>query len=84
MRGGVKDERNEDYVLTARAKGITGVGADPVGFGAWEVGVTFGVLYGLGPATATVRAAALSVMERPFIDAAHKRHRPPSVVLFLT
>ncbi|MFP4073100.1 MAG: ABC transporter permease [Actinomycetota bacterium] len=49
---------------------IIGVGADPVGFGAWEVGVTFGVLYGLGPATATVRTAALSVMERPFIDAA--------------
>lgn len=49
---------------------IIGVGADPAGFGAWEVGVTFGVLYGLGPATATVRAAALSVMERPFIAAA--------------
>lgn len=49
---------------------IIGVGADVSGFGAWQVGLTFGVLYGLGPATATVRAAALSVMGRPFIDAA--------------
>jgi peptide/nickel transport system permease protein len=34
------------------------------------VGITFGILYGLGPATATVRAAALGVMAKPFIDAA--------------
>jgi peptide/nickel transport system permease protein len=49
---------------------IIGVGADSASFGALEVGLTFGVLYGLGPATATVRVAALSVMEKPFIDAA--------------
>lgn len=49
---------------------IIGIGADLTSFGALDVGVTFGVLFGLGPATATVRAAALSVMERPFIDAA--------------
>lgn len=48
---------------------IIGVGQDPEHFGALEVGITFGILYGLGPATATVRAAALSVMARPFIDA---------------
>jgi peptide/nickel transport system permease protein len=49
---------------------IIGVGADSASFGALEVGLTFGVLYGLGPATATVRVAALSVMEKPFIAAA--------------
>lgn len=49
---------------------IIGVGQDPGDFGALAVGLTFGVLYGLGPATATVRAAALGVMAKPFIDAA--------------
>lgn len=49
---------------------VIGIGADLTAFSALDVGITFGVLYGLGPATATVRAAALSVMERPFIDAA--------------
>lgn len=39
-------------------------------FGALHVGISFGLLYGLGPATATVRAAALGVVTRPFIDAA--------------
>lgn len=48
---------------------IIGIGQDPADFGAIEVGLTFGVLYGLGPATATVRAAGLGVMARPFIDA---------------
>ena len=49
---------------------IIGVGQAPGEFGALAVGITFGVLYGLGPATATVRAAALGVMAKPFIDAA--------------
>ncbi len=49
---------------------IIGVGQDPGDFGALAVGITFGILYGLGPATATVRAAALGVMAKPFIDAA--------------
>lgn len=39
-------------------------------FGAFQIGLTFGVLYGMGPATAAVRAAALTVMAKPFIDAA--------------
>lgn len=39
-------------------------------FGALQVGASFGILYGLGPATATVRAAAMSVASRPFMDAA--------------
>lgn len=49
---------------------ILGVGRANDEFGALEVGLTFGVIYGLGPATATVRAAALSVMSKPFIEAA--------------
>lgn len=49
---------------------IIGMGRGPGEFGALAVGVTFGVIYGLGPATGTVRAAALSVMSKPFIDAA--------------
>lgn len=48
---------------------IIGVGQDPSDFGALEVGITFGVIYGLGPGTATVRAAALGVMAKSFIDA---------------
>lgn len=49
---------------------IIGVGRPDEEFGALEVGVTFGLIYGLGPATATVRAAALTVMTKPFIEAA--------------
>ncbi|HEX2152368.1 MAG TPA: ABC transporter permease [Acidimicrobiia bacterium] len=49
---------------------ILGVGRSNAEFGAWTVGLTFGVIYALGPATATVRAAALTVMVRPFVDAA--------------
>lgn len=39
-------------------------------FGALHVGLSFGLLYGLGPATATVRAAAGEIVVRPFMDAA--------------
>lgn len=49
---------------------ILGVGRSNAEFGALHVGISFGIIYGLGPATATVRAAALSVMAKPFMDAA--------------
>jgi peptide/nickel transport system permease protein len=39
-------------------------------FGALHAGLAFGVLYGLGPATATVRATAMTVTVKPFMDAA--------------
>ena len=39
-------------------------------FGSLQVGFSFGLLYGLGPATGTVRAAAQAVVVRPFMDAA--------------
>jgi peptide/nickel transport system permease protein len=49
---------------------ILGIGRPNNEFGALQVGLSFGILYGLGPATATVRAAALTVVARPFMDAA--------------
>jgi peptide/nickel transport system permease protein len=49
---------------------ILGIGRPNDEFGALQVGLSFGILYGLGPATATVRAAALTVVARPFMDAA--------------
>jgi len=49
---------------------IVGIGRPNDEFGALQVGLSFGILYGLGPATATVRAAALTVVARPFMDAA--------------
>ncbi|HVM24052.1 MAG TPA: ABC transporter permease [Candidatus Limnocylindrales bacterium] len=49
---------------------ILGIGRPDEEFGALHVGLSFGVLYGLGPATATVRAAAMTVVARPFMDAA--------------
>ncbi len=49
---------------------VLGISRSDEDFGALHVGITFGVIYGLGPATATVRAAALTVVARPFMDAA--------------
>jgi len=39
-------------------------------FGSLHIGLSFGLLYGLGPATGTVRTAAQAVVVRPFMDAA--------------
>jgi peptide/nickel transport system permease protein len=49
---------------------VLGIGRPNEAFGAVQVGVSFGIVYGLGPATATVRAAALTVVAKPFMDAA--------------
>ena len=49
---------------------IVGIGRSNEEFGSLQVGLTFGVLYGLGPATATVRAATMTVAAHPFIEAA--------------
>ena len=49
---------------------VLGISRSNEEFGALHVGLSFGVIYGLGPATATVRAAALTVAARPFMDAA--------------
>lgn len=49
---------------------VLGIGRPDSEFGALQVGLSFGILYGLGPATATVRAAALTVVAHPFMDAA--------------
>lgn len=49
---------------------VLGISRSNDEFGALHVGLSFGVLYGLGPATATVRAAAMTVVAKPFMDAA--------------
>lgn len=49
---------------------VLGIGRTNEEFGALQVGLSFGILYGLGPATATMRASALTVVARPFMDAA--------------
>lgn len=49
---------------------VLGVGRPDEQFGSLAVGVSFGVVYGLGPATAAVRAAGLTTMAKPFIDSA--------------
>ena len=49
---------------------VLGIGRSNDEFGAVQLGLSFGILYGLGPATATVRAAAMTVVARPFMDAA--------------
>lgn len=49
---------------------VLGISRSNEEFGALHVGLTFGVLYGLGPAVATVRAAGMTVVARPFMDAA--------------
>jgi peptide/nickel transport system permease protein len=49
---------------------VLGISRPDDEFGALQVGVSFGVIYGLGPATATVRAAAMTVVTKPFMDAA--------------
>ena len=49
---------------------VLGISRSDEEFGALHVGLTFGVIYGLGPATATIRAAAMTVVARPFMDSA--------------
>lgn len=49
---------------------ILGISRSNEAFGPLQVGLSFGVIYGLGPATATVRAAAMSVMAKSFVESA--------------
>jgi len=49
---------------------ILGISRPNAEFGALHVGITFGVIYGFGPAVATVRAAAMTIVAKPFMDAA--------------
>lgn len=46
------------------------VGWGRASFGTIDAGLLFGILYGLGPAVLVIRARALSVTVKPFIDAA--------------
>ena len=49
---------------------VLGISRSDAEFGTIHVGLSFGVIYGLGPATATVRAAAMTVVAKGFMDAA--------------
>jgi peptide/nickel transport system permease protein len=49
---------------------VIGIWRPGTEFGALQLGLSFGILYGLGPATATVRTAAEEIVVRPFMDAA--------------
>jgi peptide/nickel transport system permease protein len=49
---------------------VIGIWRPGTEFGALQLGLSFGILYGLGPATATVRTAADEIAVRPFMDAA--------------
>ena len=49
---------------------IIGIWRPGTEFGALQVGLTFGIIYGLGPATGTVRTAAEAIVLRPFMDSA--------------
>ena len=46
------------------------VGIGQPAFGMVDAGLLFGLLYGLGPAALVIRSRALSIIEKPFIDAA--------------
>jgi peptide/nickel transport system permease protein len=43
----------------------------------FELGLLYGLFFGLGPATIVVRSRAIAVMERPFIDAARSAGGSP-------
>ena len=58
---------------------IVGVGRPDETFGAVQVGAVFGLVYGLGPATAAVRAAGLVVMAKPFVEAARLVQYPDQI-----
>ena len=50
-------------------------------FGPIELGLLYGLFYGLGPATIVVRARALSVMEKPYIEAARSAGGGPRWII---
>lgn len=56
------------------------VGLGRPAFGPIDAGLLFGLLYGLGPATLLLRSRALSVMEKPFIEAARGAGSGPAHV----
>ena len=57
------------------------VGVGKPAFGMIDAGLLFGVLYGLGPAALVIRSRALSVIEKPFIDAARVAGSGPSRII---
>jgi peptide/nickel transport system permease protein len=58
------------FSLLPPAIALLVVGVGKPAFGMIDAGLLFGLLYGLGPAALVIRSRALSVIEKPFIDAA--------------
>ena len=57
-------------ILLPPAIALLVVGIGKPAFGMLDAGLLFGMLYGFGPAALVIRSRALSVIEKPFIDAA--------------
>ncbi|MGQ0848818.1 MAG: ABC transporter permease [Actinomycetota bacterium] len=57
------------------------VGLGRPGFGPVDAGLLFGLIYGLGPATLLIRSRALSVIEKPFIEAARAAGSGPRRII---
>lgn len=79
-----------DSVFTSAADSLTLIpptiallvaGIDQPQFGMVDAGLIFGILYGLGPAMLIIRARALSVSVKPFVDAARVAGAGPRRIL---
>lgn len=68
-------------ILLPPAIALLVVGIGKPAFGMVDAGLLFGLLYGLGPAALVIRSRALSVIEKPFIDAARVAGAGPARII---
>ena len=69
------------FTLLPPAIALLVVGVGKPAFGMIDAGLLFGLLYGLGPAALLIRSRALSVIEKPFIDAARVAGSGPGRII---
>ena len=60
---------------------LLAVGVGKPAFGMIDAALLFGLLYGLGPGALVIRSRALSVIEKPFIDAARVAGSGPGRII---